>query len=413
MSTPTFSYPGVQLNYAVGTPLTIAPVQTGDAPSPRLRVSTVSGNSNNSNYPVDGLPNVATYKLPNSVASKADGTLAVVDDWSNTVRIINTAGVSSTLAGKYEVIGGVLQNGFADGQGAAARFWSPKAVAFDANGNVIVLDTYNFRVRQITPSGLVTTLSGSGVKGLLDGNATTAQFSLLNSLWIDNAGNIFVTDNYRVRKVTPSGDVTTIAGSAVKGNVNGNGVSASFRCMRGITGDNAGNLYVSDTDNGTIRKIDSLGNVSTLISGIKPTGIVYNNGLLYVADNVFSQILVVNIATGTYTVYAGSGVSQFKDGFDTRTGRTAAAFYAPEGLAVGSSGANLVVYVADKNSMKIRKIDSANYSVTPALPNGLSLDPVSGVISGTPTQATPLTSFNIVAGNTSGFGTTTIGFKIN
>lgn len=413
MSAPIFSYPGTQLNYTVGTPLSISPVNTGSVPSPRLRITTVSGNSNNLNYPADGTPNVATYKYPNSVASKSDGTLAVVDDWSQTVRVISPSGVSSTIAGKYEVINGVLQLGYADGQGSVARFSNPKAVAYDVVGNIIVLDYSNFRVRKISPSGLVTTFSGSGTSGLSDGTAVTAQFKAINSLWVDNAGNIFVTDDNRIRKVDVSGNVTTIAGSVVKGNTNGNGLTASFRTLRGITGDNLGNLYVSDTDNSSIRKIDSLGNVTTIVTGISPSGIGYYSGTLIVADVILNQLLTVVLSNNTYSVFVGSGIGQFKDAFDTRVAKTGAALYAPEGIAIDSSGASVTVYVADKNSMKIRKTDYANYTINPALPLGLTLDSITGVISGTPTQSTTLVTYTITAANNSGYGTSIIGFQIN
>lgn len=412
MSAPVFSYSGMQLNYPVGSPLTISPINTGDSPSPKLRISTVSGNSNNMDYPKDGGPNVATYKFPNSVASKADGSLAMVDDWSQTIRVINPAGVSSTIAGKWELIGPNVQSGYVDGQGSAARFSNPKAVAFDVAGNIVVLDAGNYRIRQVSPTGLVTTLVGSGIKGLADGNATTAQFTLLNSLWIDNQGNIFVTDNYRVRKITPLGIVTTIAGSASKGNTNGQGTAATFKCMRGITGDNAGNLFVSDTDNMSVRKIDSLGNVTTLATGIAATGISYYNGILYIADWMSNQIKTITLS-GVVNVYAGSGLGEFRDGFDTRTGRTAAGLYNPEGLAIDGSGANLVVYIADKSSMKIRKTDYANYTINKPLPAGLNFDAMTGVISGIPTQTTELTIYNITAGNNSGYTTVIIGFKTN
>jgi sugar lactone lactonase YvrE len=406
---PIINYTGVQLSYNVNVPIsTLIPINTGGAVSPNLRIATVSGNSNNTIYPKDGTSQEATYKFPNSVACKSDGTLAVVDDWSQTIRIISNTGISSTLAGKYEVINGIVQTGYADGQGSNARFNTPKAVAFDSDGNVIVLDTYNYRIRKVTPSGLVTTLAGSGISGLADGNAQTAQFKLLTSLWIDNQGNIFVTDNYRVRKVTPNGDVSTIAGGIVKGNINGNGTNALFKCMRGITGDNLGNLYVSDTDNNSIRRIDADGNVINFVLGIGATGITYFQGMIYVSDYLSNQIKSVTRSGVTVKVYAGSGLPEFRDGFDTR-GYHSAALYAPEGIAIDN---NKTIYVADKNSMKIRKINCVNYIVTPDLPNGLVLDNKTGVISGTPTQLSPIKAYTISCGNSEGISSTTIGFEI-
>jgi len=411
MSAPVFSYSGMQISYPVNVPMSVSPVNIGDAPSPRLRIATVSGNSNNMDFPKDGRPNVATYRFPNSVSARPDGTLVVIDD-SNTVRVISPSGLSTTLAGKYEVINGVLQTGYADGVGSAAKFNTPLAAAFDPSGNIIVLDTYNFRIRKVTLAGVVTTLAGSGVSGISDGTGLSAQFKMLTSLWIDNSGNIFVTDGYRVRKITPAGVVTTIAGNIVKGNTNGTGTGASFKTMRGITGDNLGNLFVSDTENGSIRKIDALTVVSTVIAGINPTGIAFDSGLLKVSDYILNQIITVMPLSGTYMVFAGSGVGQFKDGFDTRTGRTAAALYAPEGVAVIVSGPNTITYVADRNSMKIRKVDTANYTISAPLPEGLDFDSTTGVISGIPTKVTPLTTYQVVAANASGYTTVTIGFKI-
>jgi hypothetical protein len=406
---PIINYTGVQPVYNVNVPIsTLTPTNTGGQVSPNLRITTVSGNSNNMEYPKDGVPNVATYKFPNSVAVKSDGTLVVVDDWSQTIRLINPNGISSTLAGKFEVINGVVQTGYIDGQGTNARFNTPKAAAFDSLGNIIVLDTYNYRIRKISPTGLVSTLSGSGVKGLSDGISSNAQFTLLTSLWIDNQDNIFVTDNYRVRKITPNGNVSTIAGGLIKGNLNGNGTNALFKSMRGITGDNTGNIYVSDTDNNSIRRIDNNNNVTTFLSGISPTGIVYFQGMIYVADYLSNQIKSVTKSGMTVNIYAGSGVGEFRDGFDSR-GYHSAALYAPEGLTIDNKRN---IYIADKNSMKFRKTDLANYNISPELPDGLNLNPTTGVISGTPIQKTPVKVYTITAGNTEGYNTTSIVLEI-
>lgn len=407
---PKINYTGVQTSYNINSPINLTPTNTGGAITPKLRIATVSGNSNNMDYPKDGAAQVATYKFPNSVSAKADGTIVVIDDWSQTIRTINPSGVSSTIAGKYEVIGGVVQTGYVDAQGSNARFNTPKAAAYDSAGNIIVLDTYNYRIRKVDSAGNVTTIAGSGIKGTADGTNLTAQFSLLNSLWIDNQGNIFVTDNFRVRKISTTGVVTTIAGGLVKGNSNGNGVTALFRCMRGITGDNQGNLYVSDTDNNSIRKIDSLGNVTTVAFGIAATGIVYYNGLIYVNDYISNQIKTVTLS-GVVSIYVGSGLGQFKDGFDTRASK-GAALYAPEGLTIDGSGANLIVYVADKNSMKIRKVDNANFTVTPDLPVGMSLDATTGVISGTPINTQPLKIYTVSYGNAEGIASTIVAFAV-
>lgn len=406
---PNITYQGIQATYKVGTPVTLTPTNTGTPPSLKLRAATASGNSNNINYPVDGQAADATYLYPSSVASKADGTLAVADDYGPMVRVIAPNGVSSTIAGKYEVVNGVIQQSFVDGNGANARFLNIRGLAYDAAGNIIVGDTY--KVRKVSPTGDVTTIAGSGVAGFADGAGAAAQFKLITSLWIDNQGNIFVTDNFRVRKIDALGNVTSIAGSIAKGNTNGNGAIATFKTMRGITGDNQGNLYVADTENNCIRKIDSANNVTTFAAGINATGICFYNNLLYVCNWMTNQIVTVT-TTGTVSVFAGSGIGQFRDGFDNRTSK-GASFYNPEGLAINAGGANAVLYVADKSSMKIRKVDYASFAISPDLPSGLSIDGITGVISGTPTKVTPAKLYTVTIATATGYATTMLYFGVN
>lgn len=409
MSAPNIIYNNVLPSYSINTPINqLVPTNSGGAVSPKLRISTVSGNSNNLDYPKDGAPNVATYMFPNSVSVNSDGTLVVVDGISQTIRLINPSGISSTLAGKFESVGGVVQTGYVDGQGSNARFNTPKAVAFDSVGNVIVLDTYNYRIRKVTPTGVVTTLAGSGVVGQTDGVGNIAKFKFLTSLWIDKQDNIFVTDGYRVRKITPDGTVSTIAGNYfIDGNTNGNGVNATFKTMRGIVSDTDGNLYVSDTDNRLIRRIDVNKNVITFVPNIAATGIVFFQGMIYVSDFTSNQIKSVTKSGVTVKVYAGSGIPEFRDGFDTRTSK-GGAFYAPEGLAIDS---NRSIYIADRNSMKIRKTDLANYCVVPELPEGLILNPITGVISGIPTKATVSNLYTVTAVNNEGSSSAILYFK--
>ena len=409
---PILSYTGLQFTYNVNVAIpTMTPVNTGGAITPKLKISTISGATDNSNYIVDGLPNVATYKYPNSVAVKTDGTLAVVDDYGQVIRIITPEGVSSTFAGKFVTVNGVIQTGDVNATGNLARFKQPIAVRYDNLGNIIVLDTYNFKIKSVNSTATVSTVTGSGYEGYLDGASDVAQFKLLTSLWIDNQGNIFVTDNCRVRKINTAGVVTTIAGTTFRGSNNGNGINASFKLLRGITGDNNGNLYVSDPDNSSIRKIDSAGNVTTFTTGLSAAGIELSNNLFFVSDFITNQIKTVTIS-GVINVYAGSGVGQFKDGFDTRTTNNAAALYAPEGIAVKTVGNIRTVYVADKNSMKIRKVDLGNYTISPSLPNGLNFDSTTGLITGTPTQVAAIKTYTVTCGNLEGYSSTMIGFEI-
>jgi sugar lactone lactonase YvrE len=149
--------------------------------------------------------------------------------------------------------------GYLDGTGTAAQFNQPSGIAIDSTGVVYVADCENHRIRKVTSSGVVTTFAGSGIAGYLDGTGTAAQFDNPCGVAIDTTTDtIYVADglNNRIRKITPSGVVTTLAGTGVAGFVDGTGTVAQFSFPIGMTFDNAGNLYVADTSNYRIRKIE-------------------------------------------------------------------------------------------------------------------------------------------------------------
>jgi sugar lactone lactonase YvrE len=166
----------------------------------------------------------------------------------------------STLAGTASV-------GSQDGAGANARFYSPRAAAVDAAGNSYLVDTGNHVIRKITSAGVVSTLAGrAGMPGTADGTGDAARFDTPQDIAIDAAGNLFVTDtaNHTIRKITPAGVVTTLAGAAkVSGNIDGSAAAARFNQPLGIAIDQAGNLFVTEEGNGAIRKITPAGAVST------------------------------------------------------------------------------------------------------------------------------------------------------
>jgi DNA-binding beta-propeller fold protein YncE len=153
----------------------------------------------------------------------------------------------STIAGGEE--------GFADGKGSAAQFYHPAGIAIDAVGNLYVADFGNSRIRKVTPKGEVSTIAGSKI-GFADGSGNAAQFFSPSGIAIDAAGNLYVADtyNHRIRKVTPKGEVSTIAGSE-EGFADGQGSAAQFNIPFGIAIDAAGNLYVAAAFNHRIRKI--------------------------------------------------------------------------------------------------------------------------------------------------------------
>ncbi len=232
-------------------------------------VSTLAGKAGAWGY-ADGRADTARFSGVGGMAVDANGNAYVTEFYNHTVRKITPAGVVSTLAGAAG------QSGYADGSGATARFNGPNNVAVDRQGNVYVTDYGNNAIRRITPDGLVSTLAGATQAGSADGAGGAARFNGPNSLALDAAGNLLVTDavNNTVRKVTPAGMVTTVAGKPGEvGGADGVGAAARFNYPWGIAVDRAGAVYVADSGNNSVRKIDAAGKVSTVIGG----GTVYSN----------------------------------------------------------------------------------------------------------------------------------------
>ncbi len=200
----------------------------------------------------EGVGTKASFRKPRDVVASG-GVLYVADTGNNRIRRIDQEMAVSTLAGDSAP-------GYADGQGKAARFFNPQSLALDSAGNIYVADTGNHKIRRITPDGTVTTVAGSG-RGYADGIATEARFDSPEGLALDSAGNIYVADtgNHKIRRITPDGTVTTIAGSAPiatsQGYVDGTAEEAKFNRPRGLAVDSVGNIYVVDTGNQRVRKI--------------------------------------------------------------------------------------------------------------------------------------------------------------
>jgi sugar lactone lactonase YvrE len=321
----------------------------------------------------DGTGAAARFTYPNGVATDSAGNLYVADWGNSTIRKITPAGVVTTLAGTAGV------RGSTDGTGAAARFNSPSGVATDSAGNVYVADMYNHTIRKITPAGVVTTLAGTaGASGSTDGTGAAARFKGPISVAADSAGNVYVADtfNHTIRKITPVGVVTTLAGTAgVEGSTDGTGAAARFYPLNGVAADSAGNVYVADSFSDTIRKITPAGVVTTLAgrAGVQgstdgtgaaahfnlPMGVATDSaGNVYVADRNNNTIRKITPA-GVVTTLAGTaGAGGSTDG----TG-PAARFSSPTGVAADSAGN---VYVADAFNYTIRKITPAGVVSTVA-----------------------------------------------
>src|SRR5206468_1329426 len=180
-----------------------------------------------------------------------------------------TVTVQASVRYAFTTLAGVVGSpGSADGSQNLARFNSPYGVAMDSSGNIYVADNYNSTIRKITAGGVVTTLAGlAGSYGSADGTGSAARFYGPSGVAVDNAGNVYVADagNHTIRKATPAGVVTTLAGLAGNpGSADGTGSAARFFDPRGLATDSSGNVYVGDYGNQTIRKITPAGAVTTL-----------------------------------------------------------------------------------------------------------------------------------------------------
>jgi sugar lactone lactonase YvrE len=195
----------------------------------------------------DGDADTARFGEEAGLVADAIGNIFVADAQNNRIRKISSSGKVTTVAGS-----GVA--GFRDGPGSTAQFNFPRGIAIDPQGNLFVADGSNFRIRKITPDGIVSTISGGDREGSTDGDAGTALFEYPNDIVTDGAGNLFVLDISRVRKISADGIVTTIAGST-DGYADGEGATARFYTPDGIGIDHQGNIYVADTNNNRIRKI--------------------------------------------------------------------------------------------------------------------------------------------------------------
>lgn len=306
-------------------------------------------------------PSQAAFSDPFGVAVAIDGTIYVADAGeSNRIRKIAPDGTVTTLAGGRE--------GFADGMTAAASFNSPSALALSADGNLFVADTGNNRIRKITPQGQVSTVAGDGTAGYADGPALQAQFNGPIGVAVDTRGNIYVADTYndRIRVITSDGQVSTVAGVGTPGYADGDRNVALFDTPCGIVAANDGTLIVADTGNDRLRKITPEGNVSTLPVSYpnedlsSPLGLVLSHdNFLYVTELDRSRVLQIG-PDGTARVVAGYGRG-FADGSDL------ARFNQPTGIAVGPhSNRPVELYVADSGNYLVRKLDqTASPNATP------------------------------------------------
>jgi hypothetical protein len=316
----------------------------------------------------DGSGAVAQFDYPTGLVSDNAGNLFVADSLNQTIRKVEVATAAvSTVAGLAD------HGGSSDGTGANARFNFPVALAYDGAGALFVADQSNHLIRKIVlPTAAVTTIAGSAsVAASDDGIGPSAHFDAPAALALDGAGNLFVADKAMnvIRKIAlVSGTVTTLAGVAGgSGGADGAGTTARFNGPAGLACDGAGNLFVADTGNYTIRKIVlATATVTTLagtagVSGgesgtgaaarfLAPTALAMNGaGDLLVADTEDDTIRKVNVATRLVTTVVGH------DGrWETVPGPLPAYIAAPAGLAVLPSG-DLAITDMEENAVLIAR----------------------------------------------------------
>ncbi len=392
---PDISYAG-PLSLLLSLPGYLAPVNTGGATYTNNEIVPFAGSGTYGS--VNGLGALASFSSPEGLVVNNFGIVYVADRSNNQIRKITPDGLVTTFAGSTTY-------GSANGTGTMASFHTPRGLAIDVAGNLYVADYSNHLIRKITPSGVVTTVAGSGTSGSSNGTGTSASFNLPGSVAVDASGNLYVADegNHMVRKITSAGVVTTLAGSGVAGNVNGTGTAARLNSPHGIGVDNSGNVYVGMAGAGVIKKITPLGVVTTYASGFVGDLCIDGSGNIYVAD--YSDRKIKKIAVdGTVTVIAGSGAEGSANG-----PALSATFKSPGGVAVDAFG-NL--YISDRNNL-VRKMDNqVGYTISPQLPQGLSISGGTGVISGTPEVLSPLTVYTVTAYNRSGSSTATLSIEV-
>jgi sugar lactone lactonase YvrE len=307
-------------------------------------VSTIAGNGD---YALkNGAARTASFGHPTGVAAGLRGEIYVADTANHVIRKID-AGVVTTFAGSGEF---AVQ----DGDATHASFEFPTGIAIDHHGNLLVSDSRSDAVRMISPSGTVTTIAGSGEPGFIDGLGKLAKFSSPAGIVIAPEGSIYVADeeNNAIRKVSPIGEVTIFAGNGKKGNADGMGSEATFNYPIDLALDSAGNVFVLDQRNRLIRKISPAG-IVTKFASTSPSEYEFAYGItsdkndnIYVSYN--SGIVRKVSTTGEFMAIAGPGQSGLVDG-PVGVSRLAQ----PSGLATDRSGN---VYVADFGNRVIRKV---------------------------------------------------------
>lgn len=319
----------------------------------------------------------AAFNNPQSVAVDNSGNVFVADTDNHTIRKITPEGIVSVFAGSPG------QAGSTNGVGMGARFSSPKGIAIlqnsttsEPNGTIYVADTGNHVIRKITPGGLVITLTGTaGQSGSANGTRDVARFLSPEGIAVTSAGVVYVADtgNHTIRQISTIGTVNGYAGSAgLVGNTNANGTNARFSSPRSLVIDSTNTLYIADTGNHTIRKIDNLQAVTTFAGSpgltgntdgtgaaarfSSPRGVIRDGtGTLIVADSGNHTLRRITSAGAVTTVIGSAGQSG-----SVNASGSSARLNTPTGVALSNSGD---LFITDSGNHLIRK-STSSFSVT-------------------------------------------------
>lgn len=335
--------------------------------TPDGTITTVVG-TGSPGFSGDGGPAAAAQlNTPSDVKIDAAGNLYIADSENQRIRKVSPSGIISTIAGNGNA--GFSGDG---GQAVDAALNVPWAIALDASGNLYISDSVNQRLRQVAPGGTITTVAGNSVAGFAGdgGPARSAQFNRPAGLSIDRQGNIYVADsmNNRIRKISPAGIISTVAGNGIQrfSGDGGEALSASFDIPLDVTADAAGNLWVTDSNSRRVRRVALDGTIATVSGNGGPfagdggpaTGAILNypygvawdrNGNVYLTDTYNNRVRKI-ASNGAISTIAGTGTAGF-------SGDGGAALKAqlntPSGISVDSAGN---IYIADTYNDRIRRV---------------------------------------------------------